>query len=29
VIIKEKVSGKSKGYGFVTFLIYPLESELE
>lgn len=28
VIIKEKASGKSKGYGFVTFIVYPFESEV-
>jgi hypothetical protein len=28
VIIKEKASGKSKGYGFITFIVYPFESEV-
>lgn len=28
VIIKEKATGKSKGYGFVTYIVYPYESEV-
>ncbi len=28
VIIKEKATGKSNGYGFVTFIVYPYEIDV-